>query len=339
MMIKVDTVEKVSKIDSINDIVLIGVNSATKGKGIVSHGDKIIKYKSGVSKDVLIQKYFYFIPYREGILYYEDEGEPIFYTDFKIKLKFAKEGSSFNPLQQRTNKETVLITEMDDSFQQSFYLFSEQLDRQLLPKFSNLLLNDSFVCASKYKIELFSSSTLKICWDYQCDEGFQLDKRNKLFSDEDLVYLPLKGGILIALDTHSGEQKWKYQGDANFVSYGEKGDFIYVHTGDSIIIISKANGQVINVINYSDYDELNSFMSNGIIWCFEKLIVVRNSGTGEVVLFSRESFEVLGRAIVDKSGIGESKDRIQFIDNYLYILGTSNTVHIYSINNTEHSIA
>lgn len=338
-MKKLGVVEKVSRIEILDNSVLIGIDSTAKENQLVSHGDKIVRYVSGELKDEFFQKYFYFITYKEGVLYYENEGDSIFYTDFKKRTQFTSKNHYFNSLQLRSNRNSVLIAESDEDFNKTYYLYTVESDKQLLPKFANLLLNDYFICTSKNIVELYSSITMDICWDYQCNEGFQLDKRNKLFSDEDLVYLPLKEGILIALDIHSGEQRWKYQGDVNFVSYGEKGDFIYVHRGDSIVIISKARGQVINVINYSDYDELSSFMSNGIIWCFDKLIVVRNSGTGEVVLFSRESFEILGREIVDKSGIGESKDRIKFIDNYLYILGTSSTVHIYNINNTGQSKA
>lgn len=336
-MVKIDTIDYVSHLQKANKSILIGINSKGKKGGLISNGDKIVKYGKGIKIKEFNQKYISFLSYGKGILYYEEEGSPIVYTDFVKRREITSKNHSFSSLQLRNNNEVILITEMDKFFNKSFYLYSESSKKQKLPKFSSLLLNDSFICNSKNVVELYSSVTMDMHWDYQCDEGFQLDKRNKLFSDDNLVYLPLKEGTLIALDIHSGKQKWKYQGDVNFVSYGEKGDFIYVHRGDSIVIISKARGQVINVINYTDYDELSSFMSNGIIWCFDKLIVVRNSGTGEVVLFSRESFKILGREIVDKSGIGESKDRIQFIDNYLYILGTSSTVHIYNIHNTRQS--
>ena len=117
------------------------------------------------------------------------------------------------------------------------------------------------------------------------------------------------------------------------MSYGEKGGCIYVHEGNKILVVSKVSGQVENKIDYSDYPELDSFRSNGIIWCFDNVILVRNSGSGEVVLFDRETFELIGRETVDESGIGESKDRIQLIGDYLYILGTSSTVHIYNLKN------
>ena len=332
-MMKVATVEKVSRIDTLDNFVLMGLDSTAKDSELVSHGDKIVKYNAGALEEEFQQKYFYFLPYQKGVLYYEQEGDPIFYTDFKTKVEFAAGGNSFNPLQDRSNKEVVLITEMDRSFNQSFYLYSNRIERQLLPKFSSLLLEDFFICTTKNKVELFNSDTLNLCWEYECDDDSQLDRRNKLFSDQDLLYVPLKGGILMCIDVQTGKIKWKWEGDDDYVSYGEKGGCIYVHEGNKILVVSKVNGQVENKIDYSDYPELDSFRSNGIIWCFDNVILVRNSGSGEVVLFDRETFELIGRETVDESGIGESKDRIQLIGDYLYILGTSSTVQIYNLKN------
>ena len=330
---KVGTVEKVSRIDTLDNFVLMGLDSTAKDGELVSHGDKIVKYNAGILEEEFQQKYFYFLPYQRGVLYYEQEGDPIFYTDFETKVEFAAGGNSFNPLQDRSNKEVVLITEMDRAFNQSFYLYSKRMERKLLPKFSSLLLNDFFICTTKNKVELFNSDTLNLSWSYECDEGSQLDRRNSLFSDEDLLYVPMKGGMLICIDVQMGNIKWKWKGEAEYSSYGEKGRYIYVHGGNNILIISKVSGQVENKINYSDYPELDSFRSNGIIWCFDNVIVVRNSGSGEVVLFNRETFELLGRETVDEVGIGESKDRIQLIGDCLYILGTSCTAHIYNLMN------
>lgn len=332
-MIKVDTIKNVSHLQILDNCIIIGIDSSFNGEsGLVSHGDRIVKYFSGISQYVFYQKYFSFITYGRGILYYENEGAPIFYTDFKETKQITSVNHFFNSLQNRINTNSVLIAESDENFNKSYYIFSINFEKKLLPKFSDLLLNDSFICTTKNTVELFSSDSMNLCWIYQCDEGFQLDRRNKLFADQDLIYIPLKGGALIALDIQNGDEKWRWQGDAEYVAYGEQGHLIYVHAGDKILVVSKVSGQIENVINYSDYEELNSFRANGIIWCFENIILVRNSGSGEVVLFNRETFKLIGRETVDELGIGESRDRIRMLDNYLYILGTSSTVHIYDLN-------
>jgi outer membrane protein assembly factor BamB len=331
-MIKINMIENVSHIQILNKNILIGVDTNTN-HGLVCHGNEIIKIISGKEKERFSQKYFSFITFGNGIIYYENEGEPIFFTDFKRIEQITPKNHYFNSLQNRSNSNNVLIAESDNNFNKTYYVFSIYSKKKKLSKFSDLILNDSFICSTKNTVELFSTGTMIMCWRYQCDEGIQLDRRNKLFSDENVVYVPLKGGTLVSIDKQTGDVKWEWKGGLDYVSYGENGDFIYVHSGDKIIIVSKVNGQVKNVINYSDYEELNSFRSNGLIWCFDSLIVVRNSGSGELVIFNRKTFKVLGREIVDEFGIGESKNRIQFVDNYLYVLSTSSTLHIYQLEN------
>ncbi len=329
-MIKIETIDGASKIDVLGNSVFIGIKTSAKKGEMVNHGDKIIKYVSGKLEEEIIQKYFYFITYDKGVLYYEKEGDPIFYTDFKSRVQFTEAAHYFNSLQERCTSDTVLIVEMDESFNKSYYLYTKQSERKLLPKFSNLLLPDSFICSSENIVELYSSSTLGKYWSYCLDEGLKIVK-NKIFSDQKLVFIPLEGGGLITLDIVTGNVKWKWRSDLDNVYYGEKGDFVYVHGGVKITILRKDNGQIINVINYSNYKELNSFRSTGVFWCFDELIVVRDAGTGEVVLFDRTSFEILGKETVDEFGIGETKSNVHLIDKYLYILGISNTVHIFKI--------
>lgn len=326
-------VVKVSGIDVLNDLVVLGVDSKAPDKAIISNGDQFLLYKNGKEVEKIKQKFFYFILFCNGILYYEKEGEPIyFFEEFKHKKQFTEGENYFSPLQQRYSSNIVLITHMDALFNQKFYIYKKNLEKVLLPKHATYLLEDHFVNVYMGVIEFYCIENMEMIWSYKPKGEDEIEKSNKIFINENRIYVPLKGGSLAALDLYTGKEIWKWKGEAIYVYYGVKEDYIYVHAGNFLEVVSKYEGKSEKIVKFKDYPELQGFHANGIIWCFDKILVVRNSGTGEVVIFDRITFEVLERVIVDRTGIGESKERIQLVDGYLYIWSTGATLYIYNLN-------
>lgn len=175
-MLKVEGIDKVSQIALMNDTLLAGVNSNAKKGSLVSHGDKIVLYRFGQIIEEFNQKYFHFIPYCDGILYYESEGGPIFFTDFKDKEQFTPPKHYFNPLQLRSNRNSVVIAEMDEVFNKFHYLYSRDSARKSLPNFPSLLLAKHFLYTSRNLVELYRTDSMKKCWEYQLGTNVQFDK-------------------------------------------------------------------------------------------------------------------------------------------------------------------
>ncbi len=325
-------VVKVSGIDVLNDLVIVGINSAAKDGEFISRGDKILIFKKGESIKELFQNHKNFISYNNGILYLEENGSPIYYTDFIDIKQFSPPYHYFNSLQLRIDNNRVLISTYDVNFVNTFFLCSNNLNRELLPKYATFLLEDHFVNVHMGVIEFYCIENMEMIWSYRPKVEDEIEKSKKIFINENRIYVPLKGGSLAALDLYTGKEIWKWKGEAIYVSYGVKEDYIYVHAGNFLEVVSKYEGKSEKIVKFKDYPELQGFYANGIIWCFDKIIVVRNSGTGEVVIFDRITFEVLERVIVDRTGIGESKERIQLVDGYLYIWSIGNTLYIYNLN-------
>lgn len=333
-MKEIKNVVKVYRTEVLNNSVIVGVNSKAKDGEFISRGDKIVIYKRGETVKELAQNFRDFISYYDGILYLEENGSPIYYTDFIDTKQFTPTKHYFNSLQLRIDNNRILISTSDDNFQHTFYLFSQNIYRKELPKHATFLLDKNFVNLYMGVIEFYDIDNMKMQWSYRPEGEDEILGKKNIFIDENRLYVPLNRGSLAALDLFTGKEIWRWRGQARFGTYGLKGDYIYVHGGNYLEVVSKYNGKSERILNYGDYLELQGFYSSGIIWCFDKILIVKNSGTGEIVIFDRISFEVLEREIVDNTGIGESKDRIQLVDGYLYIWSTGNTLHIYNLNET-----
>ena len=117
----INTIYRVTHVDNLENKILIGVSI---GSGLnLNHGNKIlILDKSSIIYEKAID-YHYFMPYKNGIVYYKKEEDPIFYNDFLIDSQLTNEGGYFNPLQNRLSKNIFeFATEGSNySFQQFVY--------------------------------------------------------------------------------------------------------------------------------------------------------------------------------------------------------------------------
>lgn len=333
-MRKIEVINKVSRIDIVDNLVLIGSDSKVADGIMTANGDMLSIFQAGTKiKDYKLD-FFYFLSFNQGVLFYEKEGEPICYFDFEDTEQITNRDTYFNPLQSRSDARSCIITEMDENFNKSHKLLDSTFNIIELPIFPNILLSENFICYNKSMVENYSISNLTLKWKLDIDPASQVERRNQrsaVFSDDKYVFIRLKGAKLQCVSLPEGAKLWELENDIKEVSFGEEGDFLYVHKGDGFVEVDKSTGVITKSLNYKDLKGLDGYSSNGIIWCFENIIVTRNSFTGELAVFNRDSFELMNREVVDTSGISESKDCIRFLDNYLYVLSTSSKLHIYDV--------
>ena len=333
-MERIKIIDKVSRIDSVDDLLIVGIDSKAVEGVMASNGDTLSILREGEKVEDYSLNYFYFLSHNDGVIFYENEGDPIFYFDFKNKKQITGRDNYFNPLQSRNNKSRCIITEMDENYNQKFKLLDVDMAVRDLPKFPKILLEDSFIYFDRSKVEKFSLSNFELEWEIEIDPEDQVERRNQggaVFSDGENVYVRLKGGRLTCLTLSEGKKLWEFTNEIDQVSFSEYGDFVYIHKGDGLIEVEKSSGRNVRNLNFRDVEGLEDFSSNGIIWCFEKILVVRNSFTGDLAVFNRGTFELIYREVVDKAGIPESRDCIKFLNNYLYVLSTSSRLHAYKI--------
>lgn len=333
-MRKIDTIDKVSRIDILDNTVLVGKTSKELHGVMAVGGDEICMFRAGeiISSRKLI--FLRFHSFLTGILFKASEGSPILFSDFEDTVEVANKNFHIKPLQNRVHTNISLLIETDEIFNQIFYILNGSLDKKILPQFPKILLEDSFIYFDKSKVEKFSLSNFELEWEIEIDPEDQVERRNQggaVFSDGENVYVRLKGGRLTCLTLSEGKKLWELTNEIDQVSFSEYGDFVYVHKGDGLIEVEKSSGRIVRNLNYRDVKDLDDFSSNGIVWCFEKILVVRNSFTGDLAVFNRGTFELIHREVVDEAGIPESRDCIKFLNNYLYVLSTSSRLHTYEI--------
>ncbi len=330
----VSNIEKVSRIDVLNNLILLGTTSKELHGVMASGGDEIKLLQEGKlisKKNIEFAKFHSFF---EGVVYSENEGEPVFYTDFENTIQVTDQDYYIHPLQNRNLSKYAVLIEMDKNFNQTYFLLTEGFDKISLPQFPKILLKDNFLFYNKSLVENYSLSTLELQWKLEIDSSNQVERRNQgnaVFSDGVYVFVRLKGGKLVCVSLETGLKIWELENEIEQVSFGEVGEFLYIHFGHGFNEVDKETGKITRSFLYDGVSGLESFSSNGIIWCFENLLITRNSFTGDLAVFKRSDFNLIGRVVVDEAGIPESKDCIRYQDGYLYVLSSSSTAYIFQI--------
>lgn len=333
-MRKVDEISKVSRIDIINDLILIGIDSKAAEGVMASNGDVLSVFQEGERIADYQLKFFYFLSFSQGVIYYEKEGDPICYFDFERTKKVTDANTYFNPLQSRVDKDICVVSEMDNDFNQTFKLLDDCFVARELPQFPKILLNDSFIFFNRSIVEKYSISNFELKWKLEIDPLNQVERRNQghaVFSDGEYVFIRLKDAKLQCVSLLEGKKLWELENDIEQVSFSESRDSLYIHLGDGFSEVNKSSGEITRSVRYREINRLDGYSSNGIIWIFEDVIITRNSFTGDLAIFNLGTFELIDREIVDPAGIPEAKDCIRLVNNYLYVLSTSSRLHIYKI--------
>ena len=331
-MEKVNEYKNVSLLESNNEFVFIGVNTLIVSNSFINGGNKILKLKEGEIIDSFSQQFSAFKSFHDGVLYQEKSGDPLFYYDFltKINIKVTEDRHYLAPVQSKFSKNIIQLYEMDELFKKQYYLFTNDLEKKLLPKYAKVILENYFVSRTYNTIELYSLKTFQMLWQFVLPEDLKKDSRNEIFSNGESVFIPLVNGAFISLDIETGKIKWRWECETIYPSYGCVGDFIYVHAGLKITEVDKHSGKTTRIIDYKSIPELEKYHSTGEFYCFDDIIVVKGGhSTGEVVVFDRLTLKVIGRELVDGAGIANVPFVVYYKNGYLYIRGMSRTVHIY----------
>ena len=143
----------------------------------------------------------------------------------------------------------------------------------------------------------------------------------ELMSFENLLFVPLRGGQLIALDVKKGEEVWMLEQNISG-QYAIIEDRIY-KKNRILYEIEAHSGEILR-----QKEDWNGFISAGPIWAYDDMLIIVNILEGDIILFDRKTFE-----IKDKINIGNRmahwKDNIIWRDNKLYVLDLNNTLHIF----------
>jgi outer membrane protein assembly factor BamB len=165
------------------------------------------------------------------------------------------------------------------------------------------------------------------------DERF-IEHPNKIdgpiFRDENTVYVPMKGGQLVALNFLDGSLKWILEMTIScfYVIYQNK---IYGNNGDELFEIDAQTGEILRKLEYKSIKKLKRlFGFTGEHKVYKDYIILKDQVRGWVAMFDRKTM-TLAHLAETGSRIGSDSSYFHWIDNKLYVLDRENTLHIFEI--------
>ncbi len=331
---KIVQLENATYIDYIENKVIVSVKTETTPGSFLTGGDKFFCVVKGKVENEIQLKHHSFLTFNKGIIYKEMEDGDIFYYDFNVTDKILPSGNYFSPIKERLNKEYFHYTEIDKYLNTKHFIYNKGNLKKKLPNTYNLELNSYLVNYSKRDgiITAFAQETYKQCWIYKVEGNLRINKREKIFADEDLVFIPLMDGKLLSINITAGTFQWIWKEvNEEYLSFEQITKYIYVSFGRGIIELEKCTGKTTKIKEFASICELQSFHASGPIWCFEKVIVLIDSIYGKVVVLNYD-FELVGFYEIGKPGIANSKEKIIYSEDCLYVLGMDNTLYVFEIN-------
>lgn len=276
------------------------------------------------------------------VLLQEERFAKIFVVDFQGTLKHEIE-EGFNLYQfNRTPKNEILIP---CKTTKSYWIFDKNLNKRDLGQYFRVRVILENLALDYSDKELIAHPFLEkeIVWqedvstfrrnirkhrdtgEILSDEPNEID--GELFSYEGLIYVPLKGGQLLALNASDGKMVWIWEHD-RLGAYGIEGDKIYKQDGKEVFEIDALNGSLLKSTKLSNDPSMHDFHASGPIWVYQDIIVVADVLSGKICMLDRLSFEVLDFFTINKK-LPFNNDTIIWHENKLYVLDLENTLHIF----------
>ena len=227
-----DKIYKTSRIDVLNDYVVVGSMSDELHGIMATKSDKITLFEgSDIIRSINLECRV-FHTFKEGILFQSQEGSPVTYTNFNETITITENNFYIKPIHQRSSQKNALMVQMDSDFNQKYYILSQNLEYSLTDNFPKILSEDKFIFYNKSKVEVFNLSEKKLIWDLTIPKIEQVERRNQgraVFMDQNYVFIRFSEGKLKCLSTLDGNVVWEYMPPFKEVSYGEIDNRIYVH--------------------------------------------------------------------------------------------------------------
>ena len=157
--------------------------------------------------------------------------------------------------------------------------------------------------------------------------------KDDLFADNKNIYVPLKGGQLLALDGGTGEKVWMFDNE-KYGIYNIFKNKIYKGDGKSIIVINAINGQAEKELHFKNIPVLKGYIPAGPFLIYDDIIISTDVLYGKICLLNRSTLEVEDFFSLNKKLVN-SKSAIIWNDNKLYVLDIEQTLHIFEKDQNE----
>ena len=178
----VDVIECVSYLFEYNEKMLISRDTASGKREMVNHGDIITIYHKGLRIESHDIKFFYFMPFQEGIIYNFESGGEVRTYNFQtgVKKNLFPVNHYFKPHQDRENHNQLVVVKMDE-LRNKTILYYDGNPINELPRRPKILFENSYAIRKDNYLKLYHLKTNELQWQFVEQRGDEYDRRNKLF--------------------------------------------------------------------------------------------------------------------------------------------------------------
>lgn len=224
------------------------------------------------------------------------------------------------------------LLDLKDNLSQTRFLFDLEFEDRFI-----------FKGFSQTQIEAYSKTDETLLWQINTslygffketiDDGFTehpntIDR--PIFGNDNCVYVPMKGGQLLALNALDGSLKWMLEMPYSGF-YGIYEDRIYKNSDNILYEIDAKSGSILRSLEYKHLKKLKGlFGFSADFRVYEDYIVLKDQIRGWVAMFDRKTM-TLAHLAETGSRIGSDASYFHWIDNKLYVLDRENTLHIFEI--------
>lgn len=349
----------IHEIDAVNQVCKIREGtvwfSRLKDKKFSKGGYGLYVYENGSETALIEEPVCFFCSINSSVAYHNFEGGNLMIFDGKNKIKSFQGCYYFASSNIRgSNDNYIKLGEGKDPLNTNRLFLDNAFHLHNVREMYNLRINNYFLL---YK---YTDNTEVSCYDleenllwtvdisrYGLRPGFD-EKTNspckipnvtdgELMGDEARVYVPLRGGQLIALDRKNGHLLWMLEQEHAGL-YALLDNKIYKRNAKELFEINPLDGSVLRQMRYDEserFPQLKEVWASGPFWVHDDYIILGSHSYAKMFLVNRKTFEVEEYITWEGSGYAHSNNVCAWdgLNQRLYVLDKSFTLRIFEVNN------
>ena len=298
----------------------------------------------GANEKKIAEKANFACLYDNGLLFYEEaEGGELLYTDLESVTKtvggkcYLNIGSDFGSF-------VFFGKEIDIDGKKLFENYIIRLDRtiEMSQIGFSFFLENKYYSLKRRKGLVFCYSNLQgtIAWqmdlsqvgpyikmDGTAAEANEIDGDLMGSEEYGLIYVPMAGGQLVALDAGSGEVRWVNSTDWNG-RYGMFKECIF-KVSDKLYKVDARTGEILLQRDFREIIDMD-FVPSGPVWVYSDLLLLLDTRGAIVVMVDTATLSYINHVHIESvPGIAHSRNVLDWQNGKLYVLDIGRTLHVF----------
>jgi outer membrane protein assembly factor BamB len=303
----------------------------------------LLKITGNKSEMFFDEPAWYFTTFKSKLFIQKENGIDLITYDGK-KDETVLKGNYFLSSIPQNLSEYLKFSKRDENFEQTFFLLDINYNLLQVKQLYDLKIEDYFIYKgfSKTNVDCYTASEEQK-WHFEASQYGRIISRHRdtgeiltnrpneidgdIFGYQNLVFVPLRGGQLLALNAVDGSVAWFWEHD-RYCSSRIIDNKIYKHDGSQIFEIDALTGTTLRNMKYSDNPLLKDFNAAGPFVAYPDVLILTKVYNGQICIIDRHTFEVFDFYSIGQK-IPNTTDAIVWHQNKLYVLDLDNTLHIF----------